>query len=79
MRTIDITVEDATFDELDALSRAAGMTASEFARRATAAAIRSHKARDAARRDAVGYSASPVTDDEFAVDPDDLKRADDAA
>jgi hypothetical protein len=79
MRTVDITIEDTSFAELDAVSRAAGLTPAEFARRATAAAVRLYKARDAARRDAEGYAASPVIDDEFAIDPEDLKRADDAS
>jgi hypothetical protein len=79
MRTIDITIEEASFAELDAVSRAAGLTPAEFARRATAAAVRLHKARSATNRDAKGYAASPVIDEEFAVDPNDLKQADDAA
>ena len=79
MRTIDFTIEDASFAELDAVSRAAGLTPAEFARRAAAAAVRLHKARDAARRDREGYVLSPVTDEEFAVGLDDLKWADDAA
>ena len=79
MRTVDITIGDASFAELDAVARAAGLTPAEFARRATAAAVRLHKARDAARRDAQGYAAAPVTDDEFAVSPEDLNRADDSA
>lgn len=79
MRTVDITIEDASFAELDAVARAAGLSPAEFARRATAAAVRLHKARDAARRDAAGYSAAPASDDEFAVAPEDLKWADDAA
>jgi len=78
MRTVDITIEESSFAELDAVSRAAGLTPAEFARRATAAAVRWHKARDAAGRDISGYAASPVRDDEFVVDPDDLKWADDA-
>ena len=75
MRTLDIVIEDASFDELDAVSRAAGMTPAEFVRRAAAAAVRMHKARDATRRDLAGYGASPVADDEFTIDPDDLRRA----
>lgn len=78
MRTVDITIEESSFAELDAVSRAAGMTPAEFARRATAAAVRRHKSKDASRRDADGYSTSPVADDEFTVDPEDLKWADDA-
>lgn len=79
MRTLDITIEDASYAELDAASRAIGLTPAEFVRRAAAAAVRGHHARDAARRDAEGYAAQPVADDEFAVHPDDLSRADDAA
>lgn len=79
MRTVDITIEDASFDELDAISRAAGLTLAEFIRRAAAAAIRLYKVRDAARRDTVGYTAASVGDEEFAIDPDDLNRADDDA
>ncbi|MBV8781011.1 MAG: hypothetical protein JO353_06405 [Phycisphaerae bacterium] len=79
MRTLDISIEDALSAELEAVSRAAGMTPAEFARRATTAAIRLHKARDAARRDLAGCSAAPVTDEEFAVDLADLERVDDEA
>jgi hypothetical protein len=79
MRIVDISIEDGSFAELDAVSRASGLTPAEFARRATAAAVRLHKARDAARRDVAGYAATPVADDEFAIDPDDLLRADNAA
>ena len=79
MRTLDITIEDTSFAELDAVSRAAGLTPAEFARRATAAAVRLHRARDAAARDITGYANAPVADDEFAIDPEDLKWADDAA
>jgi hypothetical protein len=79
MRTLDIAIEDASFAELDAVSRAAGLTPAEFARRATASAVRLHKARDAARRDAAGYAAAPVGDEEFAIDPNDLERAGDEA
>jgi hypothetical protein len=79
MRTVDITIEDASFAELDAVSRAAGLTPAEFVRRAAAAAVRLHRARDAAQRDQVGYANAPITDDEFAVSPEDLKWADDAA
>ena len=71
-------IEESSFAELDAVSRAAGMTPAEFARRATAAAVRRHKSNDASRRDADGYSTNPVADDEFTVDPEDLKWADDA-
>ena len=45
MRTVDISIEDASFAELDAVSRAAGLTPAEFVRPATAAAVRMHKAR----------------------------------
>jgi len=79
MRTLDITIEDQSFAELDAGSRAAGLTPAEFARRATAAAVRLHKSRDASRRDISGYSANPIEDDEFAIDAEDLKRVDDEA
>jgi hypothetical protein len=79
MRTVDITIEDQSFAELDAVSRAAGLTPAEFARRATAAAVRLHKSRDAARRDISGYGAQPVQDDEFAIAEEDLARADDEA
>lgn len=79
MHTLDISIEDTTFAELDAVARAAGMTPTEFARKATEAAVRWHKSRDATKRDIAGYSALPPVDDEFAVDPEDLKRADDAA
>jgi hypothetical protein len=79
MKIIDISIEDASFLELDALCRAAGITPSEFAARATAAAIRLHKARDAARRDVAGYTAIPVTVEEFAMDPKDLERLNDEA
>lgn len=74
MRTIDISIEDASYAVLDAVFRVAGLTPAEFALRATAAAIRLHKARDAARRDAAGYVAKPVTDNEFAIDPADMDR-----
>jgi hypothetical protein len=30
MRTVDITIEDASFAELDAVSRATGLTPAEF-------------------------------------------------
>jgi hypothetical protein len=79
MRTVDISIEDASFAELDAVSRAAGLTPAEFVRRATAAAVRVHKAREAARRDADGYAAAPVSSDEFAIDPADLMRGGDEA
>jgi hypothetical protein len=79
MRIVDISIEDASFAELDAVSRASGLTPAEFARRATSAAVRLHKARDAARRDVTGYATTPVGEDEFAIDPDDLQRAEDAA
>ena len=79
MHTVDITIEDASFAELDAVSRAAGLTPAEFVRRAAAAAVRLHKTRDAARRDTEGYAAAPVSDDEFAIDPNDLNGTDDAA
>ncbi len=79
MRTLDISIEDQSFAELDSVSRAAGMTPSEFVRRAAAAAVRLHKARDATKRDQAGYAAAPVADDEFAIDPSDLQRADDEA
>jgi hypothetical protein len=76
MRTVDITIEDASFAELDAISRAAGLTPAEFALRATAAAVRLHKVRNAAQRDIQGYTASPIQPDEFAFDPNDLQWAD---
>jgi len=79
MRTIDLTIEDASFAELDSVARATGLTPAEFARRATAAAVRIHRARLAAARDESGYEKSPVTPDEFAVDPQDLKWADNAS
>lgn len=79
MRTVDITIDDMVFDDLDAVARAAGMTPAEFARRATAAAVRSHKARRAGQRDELGYLSQPVQDEEFSVDPNDLKQIDDAA
>jgi hypothetical protein len=79
MRTLDISIEESSFAELDAVSRAAGLTPVEFVRRAAAAAVRLHKARDAARRDQAGYAAAPVGDDEFAIDPADLQREDDEA
>ena len=77
MRTLDIAIEDQSFAELDSVSRAAGMTPAEFVRRAAAAAVRLHKARDAAARDQAGYAAAPVADGEFAIDPADLQRAED--
>lgn len=76
MRTVDITIEDASFAELDEVSRAAGLTPAEFVRRAAAAAVHLHKSRDAARRDERGYAAQPVWDDEFAIAPEDLARGD---
>jgi hypothetical protein len=79
MRTIDICIEDSSFAELDAVSRAAGLTPAEFARRATAAAVRIHKARDAAARDVAGYASSPVQDDEFPIDPADMERSENEA
>jgi hypothetical protein len=79
MRTVDITIEDTSFAELDAVSRAAGLTPAEFVRRATAAAVRIYKGRDATRRDVGGYSAQPVQDDEFAIAEEDLLRSDDEA
>jgi hypothetical protein len=75
MQTVGITIEDASFAELNAVSQAAGLTPAEFVRRAAAAAVRLHKARDAAQRDIAGYAALPVTDDEFAIDPADLTQA----
>jgi hypothetical protein len=77
MKTIDSSIEDASFAELDALCREAGITPSEFAARATAASMQLHKARDAARRDVAGYTTKPVTGEEFAMDPADLGRLDD--
>ena len=79
MHKVDITIEDASFAELDAASRAAGLTPAEFVRRGTAAAVRAQKARDAARRDIEGYVAAPIASDEFAIDPQDLNWADDAS
>ena len=79
MRTLDISIEDRSFEELDAVSRAAGLTHEEFARRATAAAVRACKTRDAAARDIAGYTAAPVGADEFAIDPADLQRTGDEA
>lgn len=76
MRTVGITIEDASFAELDAVSRAAGLTPAEFVRRATAAAVHLHKSRDAARRDQSGYGSQPVRDEEFAIAPEDLARGD---
>ncbi len=72
MRNVDITIEDASFAELDEVSRAAGLTPAEFIRRAAASAVRLYKARDAVGRDIIGYTAAPVGEEEFAVDPDDL-------
>lgn len=79
MRTIDISIEDARFEELSAVAQSAGMTPAEFARRATAAAVKSYKARHAAARDAFGYQNKPVGDEEFAIDLADLQRAGDEA
>jgi hypothetical protein len=76
MRTLDISIEEGSFAELDAVAKAAGLTPSEFARRATAAAVRLHKTRQATARDIAGYAATPVGADEFAIDPKDLERAD---
>ena len=77
MRNVDILIEDASFAELDSVCRASGLTPAEFARRATAAAVRLYKARDAAKRDVVGYAAEPVGENEFAIDPNDILKADD--
>jgi mRNA-degrading endonuclease toxin of MazEF toxin-antitoxin module len=40
VRTLGITIEEASYAELDTVSRAAGLTPAEFARRAAAAAVR---------------------------------------
>ncbi len=79
MRVLDIRIEDTSYAELDAVARAAGLTPAEFVRRATAAAVRLHKSRDASRRDLAGYSTNPVEDPEFAVDAEDLKGPDNEA
>ena len=79
MRTLDIAIEDASYAELDAVAREAGLTPAEFARRATAAAVRSVKARSAARRDEAGYQCHPVAEGEFTIDPADLLRDSDEA
>jgi hypothetical protein len=79
MRTLDIVIEDASFAELDWVAQQAGLTPVEFARRATAAAVRHHRARLAALRDETGYEKSPVKADEFTVDPQDLTWADNAS
>jgi len=78
MHIMDLSIEDASFAELDAVSRARGLTPAEFARRAIAAAVRLHKSRDASSRDQAGYAAAPVGNDEFAVDLDDLRASDEA-
>ena len=76
MRVVAISIEDESFTELDAAARAAGLSPTEFVRRAAASAVRLQKSRLAARRDEEGYRAKPVGDDEFAVDPDDLTASD---
>lgn len=79
MRTVGITLEDATYEALDAASRDAGLTLAEFVQRAAAEAARAQRAHDSARRDVEGYAKFPLTPDEFATHPDDLKGPDDAA
>ncbi|MGC4032516.1 MAG: hypothetical protein QM754_12450 [Tepidisphaeraceae bacterium] len=46
---MDISIEDATFAELDAVARAVGMTPAEFVRQAAESELKRHKAVDVAR------------------------------
>ncbi|HMO25390.1 MAG TPA: ribbon-helix-helix protein, CopG family, partial [Tepidisphaeraceae bacterium] len=60
MRVVAISIEDESFTELDAAARAAGLSPTEFVRRAAASAVRLQKSRPPPPRREKSDRAQPV-------------------